>query len=175
MTLSLQAGGKQDNLIIIDTTLSAIQANQSATAVCAFLGHQNKSGDSVLISKIFYTISVCKYCCVKCRFGIYLIIILISFVHRDIGMRILECPPSDKPGYVDEAEQFYMHPLSWLLEHFGNSSGREEEVRLPTHIVLYNVLLPVSLSFLISLNDINLACIEIFPLKQDVDKPNELH
>ena len=67
-------------------------------------------------------------------------------------MRILECPPSDKPGYIDEADQFYMHHSSWLLEHFGNSSGHKEEVHLPTHIVLYNVLLPVSLSFLISLS-----------------------
>lgn len=68
----------------------------------------------------------------------------VSFVHRNISMRILECPPNDKPGYIDEADQFYLHPSSWLLEHFGNSSWHEEEVHLPTHIVLYNVLLPVS-------------------------------
>jgi len=35
-----------------------------------------------------------------------------------------------------------MHPSSWLLEHFGNSSWHKKEVHLPTHIVLYNVLLP---------------------------------
>lgn len=71
-----------------------------------------------------------------------------SFVHRNISMRILECPPSDEPGYIDEADQFFMHPSLWLLEHFGSLSGQQEKVRLPTHIVLYNVLLPVSLSFL---------------------------
>lgn len=84
-------------------------------------------------------------------------------------MRILECPPSDKPGYVDEADQFYMHPSSWLLEHFGNSSGHEKEVRLPTHIVLYNVLLPVStsLSFQVSLNS-SVLCRHSFGLSCNI-------
>ena len=59
-------------------------------------------------------------------------------------MRILECPPSDKPGYIDEADQFYMNPLSWLREEFRNYAGQDGEAHLPTHIVMYNVLLPVS-------------------------------
>ncbi|KAJ7390516.1 hypothetical protein OS493_024548 [Desmophyllum pertusum] len=71
-----------------------------------------------------------------------------SSVHRNISMRILECPPSDKPGYIDEADQFYMHPSSWLSEQFGNSSGPKEQVHLPSHIVLYNVLLPDISKFL---------------------------
>jgi len=59
-------------------------------------------------------------------------------------MRILECPPSDKQGYVDEADKFYMDPSLWLTQQFVNSSGRGDQDQLPTHIVLYNVLLPVS-------------------------------
>jgi len=108
--------------------------------------------DLVLISNTFYTMLVCIYCCVKYN-GFNCITVFVSFVHRNISMRILECPPNDRPGYIDEADQFYMHPSSWLLEHFGNSSWHKKEVHLPTHIVLYNVLLPVSwLSLLLSLH-----------------------
>lgn len=74
--------------------------------------------------------------------------LFLSFVLRNISMRILECPPSDKPGYIDEADQFYTHPSSWLSGHFENTTGYEEVVNLPTHVVLYNVLLPVSQSFI---------------------------
>ena len=59
-------------------------------------------------------------------------------------MRILECPPSDEHGYIDEADQFFMNPSSWLIKHFGNSLNNEEQDHLPTHIVMYNALLPVS-------------------------------
>ena len=59
-------------------------------------------------------------------------------------MRILECPPSDKQGYVDEADKFYVDPSLWLTQQFVNSSGHGDQDQLPTHIVLYNVLLPVS-------------------------------
>ena len=59
-------------------------------------------------------------------------------------MRILECPPSDEHGYIDEADQFFMNPSSWLIKQFGNSLNNEELDHLPTHIVMYNALLPVS-------------------------------
>lgn len=59
-------------------------------------------------------------------------------------MRILECPPSDEQGYIDEADQFFMNPSSWLIKQFGNSLNNEELDYLPTHIVMYNALLPVS-------------------------------
>ena len=59
-------------------------------------------------------------------------------------MRILECPPSDEQGYIDEADQFFMNPSSWLIKQFGNSLNNEEQDHLPTHIVMYNALLPVS-------------------------------
>ena len=59
-------------------------------------------------------------------------------------MRILECPPSDEQGYIDEADQFFMNPSSWLIKQFGNSLSNEEQDHLPTHIVMYNALLPVS-------------------------------
>ncbi|XP_068693820.1 GPI mannosyltransferase 3-like isoform X2 [Montipora foliosa] len=42
-----------------------------------------------------------------------------SYVHRNISMRILECPPSGEEGYVDEADQFYLNPSSWLQKEFG--------------------------------------------------------
>ena len=67
-----------------------------------------------------------------------------SFVHRNISMRILECPPSDEAGYIDEADQFYRNPTLWLSEKYGLSSGHQDQLQFPTHIVLYNVLLPVS-------------------------------
>ena len=86
-----------------------------------------------------------------CQHKLKYLFLFISFVHRNISMRILECPPSDTPGYVDKADQFYTRPSSWILEHFGNASGHKEDISLPTHIVLYNVLLPVSrLSFLLA-------------------------
>ena len=75
-------------------------------------------------------------------------------------MRILECPPSDKQGYIDEADQFYMNPLSWLNEQFENSSDHRE-VNLPTHIVMYNVLLTVSKSFLLFANKA-ISCSHLF-------------
>ena len=59
-------------------------------------------------------------------------------------MRILECPPSDEQGYIDEADQFFMNPSSWLIKQYGNSLSNEEQDHLPTHIVMYNALLPVS-------------------------------
>ena len=62
-------------------------------------------------------------------------------------MRILECPPSDEAGYIDEADQFYRNPTLWLSEKYGLSSGHQDQLQFPTHIVLYNVLLPVSWSF----------------------------
>ncbi|PFX22760.1 GPI mannosyltransferase 3 [Stylophora pistillata] len=68
-----------------------------------------------------------------------------SFVHRNISMRFLECPPSAEPGYIDEADQFYRHPTSWLSEQFRDhripSGHQGEPHHLPSHLVLFNVLL----------------------------------
>lgn len=57
-----------------------------------------------------------------------------SSLHKDIPMRFLDCSPSDKPGYVDEADQFKAHPLSFLYSMF---SSLNLEV-LPSHIVLFD-------------------------------------
>ncbi|XP_068693821.1 GPI mannosyltransferase 3-like isoform X3 [Montipora foliosa] len=65
-----------------------------------------------------------------------------SYVHRNISMRILECPPSGEEGYVDEADQFYLNPSSWLQKEFGNHTGHGDPAHLPSHIVMYNVLSP---------------------------------
>lgn len=52
-------------------------------------------------------------------------------LHCSIDERLL-C--SDKPGYVDEADQFKAHPLSFLYSMF---SSLNLEV-LPSHIVLFD-------------------------------------
>ncbi|XP_068693822.1 GPI mannosyltransferase 3-like isoform X4 [Montipora foliosa] len=70
------------------------------------------------------------------------IISIYSYVHRNISMRILECPPSGEEGYVDEADQFYLNPSSWLQKEFGNHTGHGDPAHLPSHIVMYNVLSP---------------------------------
>ena len=77
-------------------------------------------------------------------FIIFIIFLFISYVHRNISMRILECPPSGEEGYVDEADQFYLNPSSWLQKEFGNHTGHGDPAHLPSHIVMYNVLSPVS-------------------------------
>lgn len=69
--------------------------------------------------------------------------IFISYVHRNISMRILECPPSDKQGYLDEADKFYLNPSAWLTKQFGDQTEHRDQIGLPSHIVMYNVLLPV--------------------------------
>ncbi|XP_015763312.1 PREDICTED: GPI mannosyltransferase 3-like isoform X2 [Acropora digitifera] len=71
-----------------------------------------------------------------------------SYVHRNISMRILECPPSDKQGYLDEADKFYLNPSAWLTKQFGDQTEHRDQIGLPSHIVMYNVLLPKVAMFL---------------------------
>ena len=55
-------------------------------------------------------------------------------------MRFLDCSPSMQPGYIDEADRFYENPRNWLNETFD-----KEQENLPSHLVLFDVLVKVSL------------------------------
>ncbi|XP_031198906.1 GPI mannosyltransferase 3 isoform X2 [Mastomys coucha] len=59
-----------------------------------------------------------------------------SHVHCPLSMRFLQCPPdlTGKTQYLDEADMFYVNPLSWLQEEFHSNAS------LPTHLVTFNVL-----------------------------------
>lgn len=58
-------------------------------------------------------------------------------------MRFLECPPDlGEDGYIDEADRFYDNPLLWLRTSFPYKHS------VPTHLVLFDVLEKVRLSYL---------------------------
>lgn len=57
-----------------------------------------------------------------------------SSLHTNIPMRFLDCSPSDEPGYVDEADRFKAHPVSFLYSMFNGRNAEE----LPSHIVLFD-------------------------------------
>ncbi|XP_051053896.1 GPI mannosyltransferase 3 isoform X1 [Phodopus roborovskii] len=59
-----------------------------------------------------------------------------SHVHCPLSMRFLQCPPdlTGKTQYLDEADMFYLNPLSWLQQEFGSNAS------LPTHLVTFSVL-----------------------------------
>lgn len=63
-------------------------------------------------------------------------------------MDFLTCEPplniAQKQNYLDEADIFYQNPSVWLKEKYKN-----EETALPTHLVMFNVLYPEILVFLI--------------------------
>ena len=55
-------------------------------------------------------------------------------------MRFLECHPSQDPGYIEEAERFYSNSTQWFQSEFVESRRS-----LPSHVVMFDVLLKVSL------------------------------
>lgn len=59
-----------------------------------------------------------------------------SHVHCPLSMRFLQCPPdlTGKSQYLDEADAFYLNPLSWLQREFRSNAS------LPTHLVTFSVL-----------------------------------
>ena len=76
--------------------------------------------------------------------------IVCSYVHQNLSMRFLECPPSDKPRYIDEADKFFSKPLEWLTEEFQPShsdSSSKQLDHLPSHLVFFSGLLPVSVCY----------------------------
>lgn len=50
-----------------------------------------------------------------------------------------------QPGYVDEADRFYSNPQDWINESFG-----QELNNLPSHMILFDILVKVSFKFLVS-------------------------
>ncbi|XP_075064133.1 GPI alpha-1,2-mannosyltransferase 3 isoform X2 [Mixophyes fleayi] len=78
-----------------------------------------------------------------------------SYVHCPIKMNFLECPPDleDHDTYVDEAALFYVSPLAWLNAEFYNRS------RLPTHLVMFDVLEKEIRSFLAKNNYVRTASV----------------
>ena len=72
---------------------------------------------------------------------------------------------SDEPGYVDEADRFKAHPVSFLYSMF---NGRNSE-ELPSHIVLFDSMEKRVSMFLLSENYV-LVCLTtptIFVLLDD--------
>lgn len=59
-----------------------------------------------------------------------------SSLHMNIPMRFLDCSPSNEPGYVDEADRFMAHPVSFLYTMYSSRTSEE----LPSHIVLFDSL-----------------------------------
>jgi phosphatidylinositol glycan class B len=76
-----------------------------------------------------------------------------AYVHRNIPMNFLDCSP--RPGekdYIDEADRFYLDPQNFLQEYYKNKP-------LPSHLVMYNVLVPQIATFLLDnhYNEVHLA------------------
>lgn len=61
-------------------------------------------------------------------------------------VRFLTCEPNltQKMGYKDEADQFYEDPIKWFdTEYISQQIGEmEKRTKLPSHIVIYDVLAP---------------------------------
>lgn len=87
------------------------------------------------------------FCLRSCKFKVSLkqcgnlgcltiVTFLHSHVHCPLSMRFLQCPPdlTGKSQYLDEADMFYLNPLSWLQQEFRSNAS------LPTHLVTFSVL-----------------------------------
>ncbi|XP_046405378.1 GPI mannosyltransferase 3 [Ischnura elegans] len=69
---------------------------------------------------------------------------LYSHLHVEVPIKFLTCEPdfSSKPGYMDEADLFYLGPLTWINKAYPPNSS------LPSHIVMFDVLQPHLQGFL---------------------------
>ncbi|CRK99265.1 CLUMA_CG012689, isoform A [Clunio marinus] len=70
-----------------------------------------------------------------------------SHIHVNVTMRFLTCEPplqNDNKKYIDESEKFYEAPMKWIRTHL----PVHPITALPTHIVLYDTLLPKVNDFL---------------------------
>uniref|UniRef100_A0A182SM66 Mannosyltransferase n=1 Tax=Anopheles maculatus TaxID=74869 RepID=A0A182SM66_9DIPT len=69
-----------------------------------------------------------------------------SHVHQNVTMRFLHCEPNltDQPNYLDEADQFYANPMSWIRKNL----PVHPISALPTHLVAFDVLEPEIKDFL---------------------------
>ena len=79
------------------------------------------------------------------------------YVH--IHSPFLYIPYSIRPDYIDISRQFYSDPEGWLQGKFPNTN-----TPLPSHLVLFDVLVPVSRSLCIRtfLFIINYCCCVVF-------------
>ncbi|XP_065203250.1 GPI mannosyltransferase 3 [Planococcus citri] len=71
---------------------------------------------------------------------------LYSHLHMNITTRFLHCDPdfTNNPRYTEESVQFYRNPLLWLQKEYPDEHSTEN----PTHIVCFDVLVPVIKKFL---------------------------
>ncbi|XP_050069537.1 GPI mannosyltransferase 3 [Anopheles maculipalpis] len=69
-----------------------------------------------------------------------------SHVHQNVTMRFLHCEPNltEQPNYLDEADQFYANPMSWIRKNL----PVHPISALPTHVVAFDVLEPEIKDFL---------------------------
>eukprot|EP01137_Pigoraptor_chileana_P028814 Opistho-2@13174 len=75
-----------------------------------------------------------------------------SHLHLPVLMRFLECPPSDDPEYVDEADVFFHAPVTWIDSNWPLHTSRVAVVgpwndrridASPSHVVVGAALYPV--------------------------------
>lgn len=61
-----------------------------------------------------------------------------SHVHQNVTMRFLTCEPNlkEQQHYLDEADQFYVNPSSWLQSHI----PVYPKTAMPTHTILFDTL-----------------------------------
>lgn len=69
-----------------------------------------------------------------------------SHIHANISMRFLTCEPNfnNEPKYLDEADQFYDAPMSWIRKNL----PVHPISALPTHLVVFDTLAPRISDFL---------------------------
>ncbi|KAF5294624.1 hypothetical protein FQA39_LY02756 [Lamprigera yunnana] len=62
---------------------------------------------------------------------------LYSHLHQNVTARFLTCEPNlqDTMNYIDEADEFYNNPNSWLKHNYPSSN------MLPSHIIAFDTLL----------------------------------
>ncbi|EDV26594.1 uncharacterized protein TRIADDRAFT_54751 [Trichoplax adhaerens] len=69
------------------------------------------------------------------------------YIHKKIELSFLTCLPSNRPGYIDEADRFFLEPTSWLNRKF-NSSDTNNVVP-PNCLVFFDNLVTVIQTFLV--------------------------
>ena len=76
-----------------------------------------------------------------------------SHIHRNITMGFWDCSPSDEPGYIDQADQFFQNPTSYLSEYY----ERNENI-LPNYFILFSRHLDLIHPFLIQQHYTKVHC-----------------
>lgn len=63
-----------------------------------------------------------------------------SHIHRNVSMHFLDCSKFEQPN---EEDKFFSNPPKWLSDHYSS------HVDLPTHLIMFDSLLPSVEQFLI--------------------------